>query len=121
MAPTQPLCLCSSKALVREGEECGSSGNLYSLQARPAVAQKDTRGAEQECLTECQFADDVALLAITHGGAEVAGREYRSIAQDFGLTMSIVKTKFMVVGHDVTEADHVSSPSVWPVVRRLSW
>ena len=33
--------------------------------------RRSTRGAEQECLTECQFADDVALLATTHGGAEV--------------------------------------------------
>ena len=40
--------------------------------------RKSTRGAEQECLTECQFTDDVALLANTHAGAEVAGREYRS-------------------------------------------
>ena len=33
--------------------------------------RRSTREAEQECFTECQFADDVALLATTRAGAEV--------------------------------------------------
>ena len=79
---------------------------MYLLQVRPTTLQgKSTRGAEQVCLTECQFADDVALLATTRAGAEVAGREYMSTAQALGLNMSIVKTKFMVAGCNVTEAD----------------
>ena len=45
------------------------------------------------------------MLETTRAGAEVAGREYRSTAQAFGLTMSIVKTKFMVARYNVTEAD----------------
>ena len=67
--------------------------------------RRSTRGASGECFSECQFADDIALLATTRGGAEVATREYQSTAKDFGLNVSIVKTKFMVVGCDVAEAD----------------
>ncbi len=56
-------------------------------------------------MTECQFADDIALLATTREGAEIASREYQSTARDFGLNVSTVKTKFMVVSCDVSEAD----------------
>ena len=49
-------------------------------------------------LTECQFADDAALLATTRTGDVRALREYMQVAEDFGLTVSIPKTKIMAVG-----------------------
>ena len=56
-------------------------------------------------LNECQFADDAALLATTRTGAVRALREYMQVAEDFGLTVSIPKTKIMAVGREVTEDD----------------
>ena len=37
-----------------------------------------TRNADEKRLTECQFADDGALLASTRSGAEVAVKEYQT-------------------------------------------
>ena len=53
------------------------------------------RNACESYLTECQFADDTALLATTREGAE---QGYMEVAQDFGLTVSTAKTKVMVSG-----------------------
>ena len=56
------------------------------------------RNAHESCLTECQFADDVAILATSRAGAETALQGYIEVAQDFGLTVSIPKTNIMVSG-----------------------
>ena len=64
-----------------------------------------TRNAHESWLTECQFADDAALLATTQTGAERAMKEYLQVAEDFGLTVSIPKTKLMVTGREATAAD----------------
>ena len=49
-------------------------------------------------LTECLFADDSALLATSRNGMERAVQEYRSVGSQFGLTVSVKKTKHMVGG-----------------------
>ena len=54
---------------------------------------------------ECQFVDDIALLATTHKAAEEATRAYQDVALAFGLTVNISKTKFMVVGYNVSESE----------------
>ena len=64
-----------------------------------------TKNAKEAWLTECQFADYAALLATTREGAEKAMEEYLRVAEDFGLSVSIPKTKLMVTGRQVTEAD----------------
>ena len=64
-----------------------------------------TRNADETEVNECQFADDEALLATTKRGAELATIEYMRVAADFGLTLSIPKTKAMAVGRLVTEED----------------
>ena len=64
-----------------------------------------TRNAKELKLNECQFADDAALLATTKRGAEMATSEYMRVAKDFGLTLSIPKTKAMAVGREVTIED----------------
>ena len=61
-----------------------------------------TRNADTLRLGECQFADDAALLATTRRGAEMATMQYMQVAKDFGLTLSIAKTKTMAVGREVT-------------------
>ena len=107
MAPTLfnlYACVVAERWLERVKDVEGVGTCIY-YKLDQQLFRKSTRGAEQVCLTECQFADDVALLATTRAGAEVAGREYMSTAQALGLNMSIVKTKFMVAGCNVTEAD----------------
>ena len=72
-----------------------------------------TKKAEETWLTDCQFADDAALLATTRENAERAMKEYLQVAEDFGLSVNIAKTKLMVTGRQATEEDraplHVSN------------
>ena len=63
------------------------------------------RNSCEKKLTECQFADDAALLSSTRSGAEMAAVEYQRASSDYGLTVSIVKTKSMVTGILVEESD----------------
>ena len=49
----------------------------------------NTRNALERRVTECQFADDMALLASTRSGAEMMAQEYQRAGGDFGLTVSI--------------------------------
>ena len=56
-------------------------------------------------MTECQFADDAALLATTWEGAEQALQEYIDVARCFDLKVSIKKIKLMVVGQTVQTED----------------
>ena len=69
------------------------------------IFRRYARNAQEIKITECQFADDAALLATTRDGAVRALREYMQVAEDFGLTVSIPKTKIMAVGREVTEED----------------
>ena len=58
-------------------------------------------------VTECLFADDGALLALTRPGSERAVLEYQptSTCRKFGWVVSIPKTKYMVTGRLVEESD----------------
>ena len=69
--------------------EGGGTHILYRLDKQ--LFRRSTKGACMECFRECQFADDVALLAITHEAAETVTRLYQSAVQDFELTLSAVK------------------------------
>ena len=64
-----------------------------------------TKSGLREILTECQFADDVALLAASRIGAEKTITTYMETADDFGLTVSIPKTKLTVSGYGIEEED----------------
>ena len=46
----------------------------------------------------CQFADDCALFASTHGGVCHALTTFMAISSSFGLKVNLGKTKFMAVG-----------------------
>ena len=69
--------------------------------------KRNTRGASNSTLYECEFADDVALLhvATTRAAAEKAIKAYTSVASNFGMTVNIQKTKFMVVGSGIVDED----------------
>ena len=67
-----------------------------------------TRNACERRVTECQFADDSALLASTRSGAESAALGYQRTSSEFGLNVSLPKTKQMVTGRLVEESDRDS-------------
>ena len=54
-------------------------------------------------MTEYQFADDTALLATTHAGAEQAMLSCIDVAGALGLSINLQKTKLMVVGHNIMD------------------
>ena len=49
-------------------------------------------------MSKGEYADDVVLVASSRAAAEAAGRAYVDVTRAFGLTVSLPKTKFMVVG-----------------------
>ena len=66
------------------------------------------RNASERRITEYQFADNSALLASTRSGAERSALGYQKTASDFGLRVSLPKTKQMVTGRLVEEGDQES-------------
>ena len=75
----------------------------YKLDQR--LFRRYIKNASVQWITECLFADDGALLASTRSGAECAVVNYQQVSKDFGLTVSIPKTKHMVTGRLVDESD----------------
>ena len=67
--------------------------------------RRSTRDAQQVLLTECQFADDAAILSTTRQGVEQAIMTYIDVADKLGLTVSLQKTKLLVSGYGVEEDD----------------
>ena len=76
---------------------------LYKLDQH--LFRRSTRGASEACLLKGEFADDVVLMAQSREAAAVALRAYVDVARDFGMTVSVSKTKFMVVGSEVLEEE----------------
>ena len=103
MAPTLfnwYVCVMAERWLERiQNEEDVGTRVLYKLDQQ--LFRKNTRNACEVLVSKGEFADDVELLASTRKATEVAIRTYMEVTQSFGLTVSIQKTKFMVVGHGV--------------------
>ena len=107
MAPTLfnlYVCVVGERWLSRvaEMEDVGSHlRNKFDQQ----LFRRYTRNASEDTIKECQFTDDVALLATTREGDETTIRAYSCVAKSLGLTLNIIKTKSMAVGHDIAEED----------------
>ena len=69
-----------------------------------------TRNASETRITELHFADDAAIPASTRTGVEEAARTYIDVAADFGLTVSVPKTKLMVTGRRAAPGDRSPIP-----------
>ena len=78
---------------------------LYKLDRQ--LFRRYTKNASELLVNKGEFADDVVLLASTRHGAETAIRAYSDVARAFGLSVSLQKTKFMVVGHGVSDEDRL--------------
>ena len=97
-------CLAVERWLARVKENEGV-GITIKFKYDRKLFRRYTANACEKKLTECQFADDAALLSSTRSGAETAAVEYQRTGSDFGLTVSIPKTKAMVTGRLVEESD----------------
>ena len=76
---------------------------LYKFDGK--LFRRSTRGANQTQKRDFQFADDAALLATNRHTVEQATLAYAEVAQAFGLTVSLAKTKLMVTGYGIEDAD----------------
>ena len=56
---------------------------------------------------DCQFADDSALIARSHTGAQQVLTIFMDIAAVFGLKVNLAKTKVMPAGYGITPADRL--------------
>ena len=81
---------------------------LYKLDQQ--LFRRSTRYASEVTVDKGEFADDVVLVASTREAAEAVGRAYVGVTRMLGLTVSLPKTKFMVVGCGVTDEDRRPLP-----------
>ena len=72
--------------------------------------RRSTRGASKVKTLNGELSDDVVLVASSSDVALAAGRPYVDVTKALGLTVNLSKTKFMVVGHGVTEEDKLPLP-----------
>ena len=54
-------------------------------------------------ITELPFADDGVIICCTRQDMEEAARVFDEVAAEFGLTVSVVKTKLLVAGRNLEE------------------
>ena len=60
---------------------------------------------QEMCMTESQFADDAALYTNTREEMDQVAMEFVRTAAEWGLTVSIEKTKLLAVGKDMRPED----------------
>ena len=73
---------------------------------RKLVGDRTMKARLQEVrVTESQFADDVAVYATTREELEHAAEEFVKTAADWGLTVSLEKTKLITMGKQLTSND----------------
>ena len=90
-------CLAVERLLVRV-EDTEGVGITIKCKQDKKLFRRCTKNACARKITECQFADDAALLSSSRSGAEKAAMEYQQTNRDFGLTVIISKTKYMITG-----------------------
>ena len=72
---------------------------------RKLVGERTAKSRLSEMrVTETQFADDAELYATTSGALESAAAGYDEVADNFGLLLSVEKTKEIVVGNEMDVA-----------------
>ena len=69
---------------------------------------------------DCQFADDSALVASSHEGAQQALAAFVRVAGTFGLKVNLAKTKVMPVGHGLTARDRLPLMVVSDIVESVA-
>ena len=76
--------------------------NVLYKHGRKLVSDRTAKSRlEVERVTETQFADDVALYATSHDAFETMTVGYDQVADDFGLKLSIEKTKGLIISEEI--------------------
>ena len=88
-------------------DRCPQAGITVKYRVgRKLVGDRTAKRSLQEmCMTESQFADDAALYTNTREEMDQVAREFVRTAAEWGLTVSIEKTKLLVVGKDMRPED----------------
>ena len=81
-------CLVVERWMARMNDKEGV-GTYVQCKFVHKLFRRSTRNAEECRLTECQFADDAALLSTTRIWAEQAIKSFIEVAGAFGLTVSL--------------------------------
>ncbi|XP_062521682.1 uncharacterized protein LOC134196544 [Corticium candelabrum] len=97
-------CLAVERWLVRI-EDTEGVGIMIKYKQDKKLFRRYTKNACERKIAECQIADDPAILSSSRSGAEKAAMEYQQTNSDFGLTVSIPKTKHTITGRLVEEND----------------
>jgi len=91
--------------VVRQSPDVTGVGIRVLHKLDQQLFRRTTRGVREVSVHNGEFADEVVLLASLRQAAEAAMRKYVNVGQAFGLMVSLQKTKFIMVGHGVTEED----------------
>ena len=97
------VCVCAVVANWRK-ESTEAGVNVLYKHGRKLVGDRTTKSRLSEVrVTESMFADDAALYATSRDSFESATIDFVKTACEWGLTVSIEKTKGMVVGQTLDE------------------
>ena len=77
---------------------CHSFGTEVHYKCGGKLVGERTRRPLKTTVTELQFADDAALVCSSREGVERSARVLDQVASEWGLTLSLQKTKLMVAG-----------------------
>lgn len=86
---------------------CGVAGieALYKLERKLVGDRTAKAKLDKVKVTESQFADDVALYATSRASFETVAKSIVHESKRWGMTVSLTKTKGMVLGQSVSEGD----------------
>ncbi|XP_062514311.1 uncharacterized protein LOC134189930 [Corticium candelabrum] len=82
-----------------------SVGVMINYKYDTKLFRRYTCNSTEMLLPDCHYADDAALLSTTRSGAMRALTGYVKTSQDFGLSLSILKTKVMAAGMEACSKD----------------
>ena len=84
---------------------CDTPGIEVLYKTSGKLVGECTRRPSSFVISECLFADDAALICSSRADMDVAARIFEDVMAEFGLTLSILKTKLLVAGVHLTTGD----------------
>ena len=70
------------------------------------VFKRSSRGSDAT-ISDGEFADDAVLIADSHASAGIMMETFVEVGAAFGLTVNMIKTVFMAVGHGIESSDRL--------------
>ena len=81
---------------------CDAAGFEVLYKVGGKLVGERTRRSSLFVITECLFTDDAALICSSRADMVIAARIFEEVTAEFGLTLSIPKTKLLVAGVNLT-------------------